>query len=139
MENREERGCPSRARFRDQSDSISWIDAKFRERCGEPPHHLTHWPDRAFKYVEEKYEIELVELKHESLDAIHMQGFLNILGENLIRNILCLNNDSLIAQSFFDKVLSKCGSLIGRLLSKGYDNQVFMPVGHTVTAIFRKL
>ena len=105
-----------------------------------PPHHLTHWPDRAFKYLEEKYEIELVELKHESLDAIHRQGFLNILGENLIRNILCLNNnDSLIAQSLFDKVLSKCGSLIGRLLSKGYDNPVFMPVGHTVTAIFRKL
>ncbi len=104
-----------------------------------PPHHLTHWPDRAFKYLEEKYEVELVELKHESLDAIHMQGFLNILGGNLIRNILCLNNDSLIAQSFFDKVLSKCGSLIGRLLSKGYDNQVLMPVGHTVTAIFRKL
>ena len=105
-----------------------------------PPHHLSHWPDRAFKYLEKKYEIELVTLKHESLDTIHKQGFLNILGENLIRNIFCLNNrDSLIAQSFFDKVLSKCGRLIGSLLSKGYDNRVFMPIGHTVTAIFRKL
>ena len=105
-----------------------------------PPHHLTHWPDRAFKYLEEQYETEMVELKHESLDAIHKQSFFNILGVNLIRNTLCLNNNaSLIAQSFFDKVLSKCGRLIGRLLSKGYDNQVFMPVGHTVTAIFRKL
>jgi SAM-dependent methyltransferase len=105
-----------------------------------PPHHLTHWPDRAFKYIEAKYKVELVELKHESLDAIHRQWFLNILGKNLIKNILCLNNnDSLIAQSFFDKILSKCGNLVGRLLSKGYDNRVFMPVGHTVTAIFKKL
>ncbi len=99
-----------------------------------PPHHLTHWPDRAFKYFEKKYKLELVELKHESLDAIHRQWFLDILGKNLIKNILCLNNnDSLIAQ------LSKCGNLVGRLLSKGYDDQVFMPVGHTVTAIFKKL
>ena len=105
-----------------------------------PPHHLTHWPDRAFKYIEEKYKVELVELKHESLDAIHRQWFLNILGKNLIKNILYLNNNGLlIAQSFFDKILSKCGNLVGRLLSKGYDNRVFMPVGHTVTAIFKKL
>lgn len=105
-----------------------------------PPHHLTHWPDRAFKYFEEKYKVELVELKHESLDAIHRQWFLNTLGKNLIMNMLCLNNNnSLIVESFFDKVLSKCGNLVGLLLSKGYDNWVFMPVGHTVTAIFKKL
>lgn len=105
-----------------------------------PPHHLTHWPDIAFKYFEQKYKVELVKLKHESLDAIHLQWFLNILGENLIRNMLCLNNNgSLIAQSSFDKILSKCGNLVGRLLNKGYDNWVFMPVGHTVTAIFKKL
>ena len=105
-----------------------------------PPHHLTHWPDRAFKYFEEKYRVELIELKHESLDTIHRQWFLNILGKNLIKNMLCLNNNnSLIVQSFFDKVLSKCGNLIGHLLSKGYDNCVFMPAGHTLTAIFKKL
>jgi len=105
-----------------------------------PPHHLTHWPDRAFKYFEKKYKVKLIELKHESLDAIHRQWFLNILGKNLIKNMLCLNNNnSLIVQSFFDKVLSKCGNIVGHVLSKGYDNQVFMPVGHTVTAIYKKL
>ena len=105
-----------------------------------PPHHLTHWPDRAFKYFEKKYKVDLLELKHELLDAVHRQWFLNVLGKNLIINILRLNsNDSLITQSFFDKILSQFGNLAGRLLSKGYDKQVFMPVGHTVTAIFRKL
>ena len=104
-----------------------------------PPHHLTHWPDKAFYFFEEKYEVELVKLKHESLDAIHKQWFLNILGKNIIKNMLCLRiNNSLIVQSFFNKVLSKCGNIVGRLLSKGYDNWVFMPVGHTVTAIFKK-
>lgn len=104
------------------------------------PHHLTHWPDMAFKYIEERYRVELIELKHESLDMIHRRWFFNILGENLIKNLFCLKNHNLlIAQSFSEKILYKCGKLFGYLLSKNIDNRLFIPVGHTVSAIFEKL
>ncbi len=103
-----------------------------------PPHHLTRWPDKSFVFLEKIFNIKLLQLHHERLDDIHKKWFSGIVGREIISNLLNIKSHALLDDSITDKFLTKFGSLMGRFIKLAIKNDFLLPVGHTVTAIYRK-
>lgn len=103
-----------------------------------PPHHVTRWSDKSFLFLQKLFNIELLQLHHDRLDDIHKKWFAGIVGREVISNLLNIKSYKLFDESIIDKLLTKCGSLMGRLIESVIKDNLLLPVGHTVTAIYRK-
>ena len=103
-----------------------------------PPHHVTRWPDKSFMFLQRIFNIELLQLHHERLDDIHKKWFAGIFGREIISNLLNIKSYTLFDDSIKNKLLTKFGSLMGRFIKLAISHDFLLPVGHTVTAIYRK-
>lgn len=96
-----------------------------------PPHHVTRWTDDTFRYLEQKYDLKIIDIFHEKLQPIHKEWFLQTF---LMVKIL---KNRLIDLSFVRKIISTFSRLLAKYLLKGLNNEM-LPNGHTVVVVFQK-
>ena len=97
-----------------------------------PPHHVTRWSDKTFKYIANTYNLTIETIYHEKVQEVHKAWYLNTLVSNSI------STNKIISFSLIDKLKSKLASLIGRFLSRGLNDEM-LPNGHTVLVVYKKI
>jgi SAM-dependent methyltransferase len=101
-----------------------------------PPHHMTHWTDRALQNIGSLFDIELVALDHERLADMHRIEYAECLVSNSLNSLLGREH-RMLDNSVTQQILRKVASRLGRLLVRGIDDKM-SPYGHTVLAVFQK-
>lgn len=96
-----------------------------------PPHHVTRWPDKTLYYIAERYNLQVVNIYHESLQDIHKSWFVKLLISNIIPE------RKLIAKGLTSKLTSIISTLLAKILVKGLKDEM-LPHGHTVMAVYQK-
>ncbi len=97
-----------------------------------PPHHVSRWTDKSLNSISRLFSVEVVTLHHEPLSAIHKDWYLNTLIETVLFK---KKKDLIMPSSRFEKYVKK---VLKHLLIKRLQDE-FMPNGHTVIAVYKKL
>lgn len=103
-----------------------------------PPHHMSHWPDSAFRQMT-RFNLELEELHHEPLQDIHVPWFSSKFCEEQLKEQHpegC--KGGLIDMSPGFKALAEEAEKMAKQVSPIFSNPAWRPVGHTVIAVFTK-
>lgn len=96
-----------------------------------PPHHVTRWSDKTFRYIAETYNLKLEEVIHEEVQNVHKQWYLN----TLISSVFF--KQSLMNMTLSYKLINKIASLIAKSLCKHIKKEM-LPNGLSVVAVFTK-
>ena len=96
-----------------------------------PPHHVTRWSDNTFKYMADRYKLDILDIYHERVQDVHKIWYLNTLISGSIMKNKLLN------LSFIKKIVNKFSSLISRILIRNLNDEM-LPNGHTVLVVFKK-
>jgi SAM-dependent methyltransferase len=102
-----------------------------------PPHHISWWSDNALIYLSERFNLELIEIKHEPLAEIHKKSYLSCIFLESFNQRLKLDF-SLLNLSFSYRFFSKLSSLFAAFFVNGMNTPEILPDGHSVIAIYRK-
>jgi 2-polyprenyl-3-methyl-5-hydroxy-6-metoxy-1,4-benzoquinol methylase len=54
----------------------SWLDPARNNLLDQPPHHMTHWNEKVFKYLEKLFPIRLIDIAFEPLAPYHTDWFM---------------------------------------------------------------
>jgi 2-polyprenyl-3-methyl-5-hydroxy-6-metoxy-1,4-benzoquinol methylase len=101
-----------------------------------PPHHVTWWTDRSLKSLSDILGLEIVELHHDALSAMHKDWyFATVISVAL--NKLLMRRPGLIDMSLAGRLISKLAWILGKVCGLAV-GKIMRPRGHSVTAIFRK-
>ncbi|MCL0107951.1 class I SAM-dependent methyltransferase [Peptococcaceae bacterium] len=101
-----------------------------------PPHHVTRWKKDVFKFISQKYNLELMDIVCEKLQPYQKQSFISIFINHLI-----FGQEKLLVEkrSFTKKVIKRAITLAIQKLAKPFNfKDEFLPDGVAVVAIFRK-
>jgi SAM-dependent methyltransferase len=101
-----------------------------------PPHHMTHWTDRALENIGNLFNIELLALQHERLANMHRIDYAACLVSNSLHSLLGREH-RMLDNSVIELMLGKVSYRLGRLLARGITDTM-SPQGHSVLAVFRK-
>lgn len=101
-----------------------------------PPHHVTHWTDRALESIGRLFDIELLALQHEQLAEMHRIDYAACLVSNSVNSLLGRKH-RMLDNSVIELMLEKVAYRLGKLLARGIDDTM-SPHGHSVLAVFRK-
>ncbi|MDY0193869.1 MAG: class I SAM-dependent methyltransferase [Aliarcobacter butzleri] len=96
-----------------------------------PPHHVTRWCDKTFKYIADTYNLTIETIYHERVQGVHKKLYLNTFIAN------SFSKNKLINTSLTQKIKNKFASLISKFLYKGLKEEL-LPNGHTVLVVFDK-
>ena len=99
-----------------------------------PPHHVSHWSESSFRYLEKLFNVETIAIEHEWISSYHRQLAYKTQVETLMRRFLGLNY-KLIDQRLISKLVSKLASIFAAI----FNRQSNYNKGHTVVGIFRKI
>ena len=99
-----------------------------------PPHHVTHWSESSFSFLEKLFSVEAIAIEHEKVSSYHRQLAYKTQVETLMRRSLGLNY-KLIDQGFISKLVSKLASVFASI----FNRQSNYTKGHTVVGVFRKI
>jgi len=99
-----------------------------------PPHHVSRWSDKSLDFLASCFDLELLKIHHEQVQPIHQRLFLATI---LINSMLKADKavDCSLKYRLLSKIVSK---IIGLFFNKELNNE-FLPNGHTVTAVYRKI
>jgi 2-polyprenyl-3-methyl-5-hydroxy-6-metoxy-1,4-benzoquinol methylase len=96
-----------------------------------PPNHISLWPDKVFSFIANEYDLDLVEINHESIQNVHKSWFLSTLVQNSLIDF------KLVDLSLKRKILVIFSNFLAKFLLRGFSNEMNVR-GHTVIAVFRK-
>ena len=99
-----------------------------------PPHHVTHWSESSFSFLDKLFNVEVVAIEHERISSYHRQLAYKTQVETLMRRFLGLNY-RLIDQRLISKLVSKLASIFAAT----FNRQSNYNKGHTVVGVFRKI
>lgn len=102
-----------------------------------PPHHVSWWTDQALENLSNILQVELVEIKHEALEAVHFKSYAFSRALNVVERVIG-RRQKLIDLSLPHKLISFFAlpvALWHFLRVKLGADQV---PGHSVTAVYRK-
>jgi SAM-dependent methyltransferase len=102
-----------------------------------PPHHLSRWSDRSLRKVAEVFGLELVALEHEPLADVHLPLYAAAVIRRSLGRVLG-REPTLLDASPFGRALGAASRLLGGLLVPTLREPYLRPVGHSVTAVYRK-
>jgi SAM-dependent methyltransferase len=102
-----------------------------------PPHHATRWSDVSYKNIENLYDLDLIELWHEPLHAIHRQFYFQTILTNVFMNAFNQAN-RVWNESLIYKFIYLTARFPAKFLSLFVPKNLFVPRGISVTAVFRK-
>jgi SAM-dependent methyltransferase len=102
-----------------------------------PPHHVTRWTDQALQNIANYFPLQLVDLWHEPLQAIHSRYYAEIICKNALFKLANKKskNVDLSPGTLF---LVKLGRKLGKYLVKGIVDPELLPRGFSVTVVYRK-
>jgi 2-polyprenyl-3-methyl-5-hydroxy-6-metoxy-1,4-benzoquinol methylase len=103
-----------------------------------PPHHVTWWSDKALNYLGEKFGLEVLAVHHDRLAPEHFQAYTSLVCQQALRKIMKYHNTNILDKSFGYQLIALIGNFLSELLKHGLSNSCLTPVGHSVTAIYRK-
>lgn len=96
-----------------------------------PPHHLTRWPDETFRFMATDFNLELEEIYHERVQAIHEEVYFSTLVQGWFLAPRPVDRRPV------RRVIAGIAWRLARLLSTRVASWT-NPNGHTVLAVFRK-
>lgn len=102
-----------------------------------PPHHVSWWSDACLEYLANIFDLEIIAIEHERLAEIHRKSYAAFIALQAFKNVAGIRA-SLLDRSFKYRLASKLAGWTGRFLEKGLLNPSMLPVGQSVTAIYRK-
>jgi SAM-dependent methyltransferase len=102
-----------------------------------PPHHVTWWSTKSLEHLAKCFGVELFAIEHEILDEIHRRLYAVTLMYESLRNFVGVER-RLLDTSITSHLLRKASGLAARLLEKGLIDLRARPLGHSVTAVYRK-
>ncbi|MCL0067940.1 methyltransferase domain-containing protein [Peptococcaceae bacterium] len=98
-----------------------------------PPHHVTRWKKDVFKFISQKYNLELMDIVCEKVQPYHKQWFISI----FISHLIFGQEKLLEKRSFVKKVITIVIQKLAKPFMSNFKDE-FLPDGMTVVAIFRK-
>lgn len=102
-----------------------------------PPHHISRWTDRALINLSKVISLDLVIIHHEKLESIHNFEFLSTFLERCLRLNLS-GRVPLVNTGFGFFIRRNIAYRLARLISQKEIDESFLPIGHTVIAIYQK-
>ena len=115
----------------------SYVALQANSILNMPPHHVSHWPETALRFVANEFGLSVQALEFEQLSDVHVRSFANVLCTTAIDNLL--NRKQVLVDCSRRAVLvRRVARAIGYLLAKGLQDQRMRPRGHSVTVVFRK-
>lgn len=96
-----------------------------------PPHHVLRWPDESLRFIAGQYNLELINIFHETVQDVHKLDYLRVFVEN------CFLSPKLIDLGIKRRAIAKLSRLIARFLSCGFSENM-RPLGHNVLAVYKK-
>jgi 2-polyprenyl-3-methyl-5-hydroxy-6-metoxy-1,4-benzoquinol methylase len=103
-----------------------------------PPHHISRWTDNCLINLQKLFNIKLVALEHQALEKIHFETFVEGVAHRIVRSVLHWNSTGLIDTSYKKKIINRVSRYLKPLVRKIYCTPALWPIGHSVTAVFRK-
>jgi SAM-dependent methyltransferase len=101
-----------------------------------PPHHVSHWSDKALIEISRRWNLDVVELHHEKVAPYHKCWQLETFYNNKLRAFFGVNK-RLIDFSVTSKILRRATSLLVKYVNNpGLENEFLN--GHSVTIVLRK-
>lgn len=98
-----------------------------------PPHHVTHWPETALRYLGESSGLDIVAIKYEPVAKYHVPWARRTLLESRIRRWFGFPYRLLVC-SWMSKLISR----LSAILVWGLPVRINNTKGHTVVAVYRK-
>ncbi|NJM65394.1 MAG: class I SAM-dependent methyltransferase [Acaryochloris sp. RU_4_1] len=115
----------------------SFLSAAKNNILNMPPHHVSWWSDKALTYISQRFELEIVDIKHERLADIHKKSYLAyIVLESLSKKLNF--HFSLVNRSWTYRFFAKLSEMIATFLIEGMNVPEMLPNGHSVIAVYRK-
>lgn len=102
-----------------------------------PPHHATWWSVKSLEHLAKCFSIELLNIEHEILNEFHCRLYALTLIYECLRHVFGIER-RLLDTSITCLILRKMSALAARLLEKGLVDPRARPLGHSVTAVYRK-
>lgn len=99
-----------------------------------PPHHITRWPDKTLIWLANNFSLEIISLKHEQLDDIHVHGYATELIRAVIKSIFHLEAE-VISTALSHRFLTLICQILGKFYSQILSNPNLRPVGQSVTLV----
>ncbi|MEF3279761.1 MAG: class I SAM-dependent methyltransferase [Elusimicrobiota bacterium] len=109
----------------------SFLKFSTNEIMNLPPHHITRWSVHSLKSIASNFNLELKDIYHENLQAIHKNLYLQTLVTNSILT------PKLLDINFKRSIVTKLASLVAKVLAKGLVKEM-LPKGHTIVAVYKK-
>ncbi len=111
----------------------------FVENCiiNMPPHHVSRWTDKALKKIANIFNMKTLRIEHEQLADIHLRLYATEIVRRGIKRKLGLKH-YLIDSSFTGYIIGIASNLIGIFYARWLNNSVTHPIGHSVSAVYRK-
>lgn len=103
-----------------------------------PPHHISWWKDKTFHWIASAYDMALLSLKHEPLSKIHYKRYAH---NKVVTRINRRFNRPfhLVDRSFKHKIIELFALPVSLVVYIGLIFNILpLPVGHTVTAVYKK-
>lgn len=102
-----------------------------------PPHHVSHWPESALRYVAGNFGLSVHAIEYELLSDVHVRSYANLLCSRVIDNTL-RRKQSLVDRSLATSVYARIARVMGAVVARGLQEPRMRPRGHSVTAVYCK-
>jgi 2-polyprenyl-3-methyl-5-hydroxy-6-metoxy-1,4-benzoquinol methylase len=100
-----------------------------------PPHHQTHWPDRALKEIAKIFNLLIVDLHHDTLAPRHRSEYLRV----IVMHFLTTKHRLIKKQNnLLQKISLRIINLINKQIKDFIINKI-NPYGHSITVIYQKI
>lgn len=102
-----------------------------------PPHHVSWWSDACLKYVARAFGLDIISIEHEKLAEIHNKSYAAFVALQAVKNLIGLKG-SLLDRSLKYRLSAKVAAWAGKFLEKGLVDSSMLPIGQSVTVVYRK-
>jgi SAM-dependent methyltransferase len=114
--------------------SDSFLSLEKNSVLNMPPHHVNHFTENSLSYLSHLFPITVQEIYHEKLQEEHLVNyFVTTL------NVAVLGTEKLLYPSRLFFLWNKMLRFVGHMLAIRVKDSRLLPMGHTVTYVFRKM
>jgi SAM-dependent methyltransferase len=99
-----------------------------------PPHHVSHWNERAMKRIATQFGVELIAIEREPIANYHLTWARKSIWEQRLRKLFNLK-PSLLDTSVFGRAVGRISGMLAKVFKPSTANVS----GHTILACYRKV
>jgi 2-polyprenyl-3-methyl-5-hydroxy-6-metoxy-1,4-benzoquinol methylase len=102
-----------------------------------PPHHLTRWTDKALCKLAELLSLDIIEIRHDSLSDLHLHAY-SVASIQKVLNKISWRKPRTLDWAFSSVLAKSIVALMSIPLEAALRVGMPRPLGHSVTAVYRK-